>query len=121
VTRTAARRHEGTNDLLMGEVLRTNKLPEQRKDKRKGRLYLDAMRNAYAQTAVPPYAARARPSATVATPLDWSEVEDRSLRPSSFTIASALERTGDPWKDLRRHGRSLSRARRRLDTLVDEG
>ena len=94
---------------------------EQRKDKRKGRLYLDAMRNAYAQTAVPPYAARARPSATVATPLDWSEVEDRSLRPSSFTIASALERTGDPWKDLRRHGRSLSRARRRLNALIGEG
>jgi bifunctional non-homologous end joining protein LigD len=43
---------------------------EQRKDKRKGRLYLDAMRNAYAQTAVPPYAVRARPGATVATPLD---------------------------------------------------
>src|SRR5215217_8146977 len=94
---------------------------EQRKDKRKGRLYLDAMRNAYAQTAVPPYAARARPSATVATPLDWSEVEDRSLRPSSFTIASALERTGDPWKDLRRHGRSLSRARSRLNALIGEG
>jgi hypothetical protein len=30
VTRRAARRHEGTNDLLMGEVLRTNKLPERR-------------------------------------------------------------------------------------------
>jgi bifunctional non-homologous end joining protein LigD len=57
----------------------------------------------------------------VATPLDWSEVEDRSLRPSSFTIASALERTGDPWKDLRRHGRSPSRARRRLDALIGEG
>jgi bifunctional non-homologous end joining protein LigD len=43
---------------------------EQRKDKRKGRLYLDVMRNAYAQTAVPPYAVRARPGATVAAPLD---------------------------------------------------
>jgi bifunctional non-homologous end joining protein LigD len=93
---------------------------EQRKDKRKGRLYLDAMRNAYAQTAVPPYAARARPGATVATPLDWSEVEDRSLRPSSFTIASALERTGDPWKDLPRRRRSLGPARRRLNALVEQ-
>jgi bifunctional non-homologous end joining protein LigD len=56
----------------------------------------------------------------VATPLDWSEVEDRSLRPSSFTIASALERTGDPWKDLPRRRRSLGPARRRLNALVEQ-
>jgi bifunctional non-homologous end joining protein LigD len=96
---------------------------EQRKRDRKGRLYLDVMRNAYAQTAVPPYAVRARPGATVATPLDWSELEEPSLRPSAFTIGSVLPRfeETDPWKDLRRRGRSLSRARRRLDALADDG
>jgi bifunctional non-homologous end joining protein LigD len=97
---------------------------EQRKQQRKGRLYLDAMRNAYAQTAVPPYAVRPRPGATVAAPLDWSEVEDRSLRPSRFTIRSILdrlERNEDPWKDLRRRGRSLSQARKRLAALAEEG
>jgi bifunctional non-homologous end joining protein LigD len=96
---------------------------EQRKQQRKGRLYLDVMRNAYAQTAVPPYAVRARPGATVATPLDWSEVEDRSLRPSAFTVGSVPARleAADPWKDLRRRGRSLSRARRRLDALAGGG
>ena len=96
---------------------------EQRKDKRKGRLYLDAMRNAYAQTAVPPYAVRARPGATVATPLHWSEVEDRSLRPSRFAIGSILDRleqADDPWKDLRRR-RSLSQAHKRLTALIHEG
>ena len=97
---------------------------EQRKDKRKGRLYLDAMRNADAQTAVPPYAVRARPGATVAAPLHWSEVEDRSLRPSRFTIGSILDRleqADDPWKDLRRHRCSLSQAHKRLNALIDEG
>jgi bifunctional non-homologous end joining protein LigD len=97
---------------------------EQRKDKRKGRLYLDAMRNAYAQTAVPPYAVRARPGATVAAPLDWSEVEDRSLRPPRFTIGSILDRleqADDPWKDLRRRRRSLSHAHKRLNALIDQG
>jgi bifunctional non-homologous end joining protein LigD len=97
---------------------------EQRKDKRRGRLYVDVMRNAYAQTAVPPYAVRARPGATVATPLDWKEVADRSLRPSRFTIETILrriERQGDPWEGLRRQGRSLSRARNRLAALVEEG
>jgi bifunctional non-homologous end joining protein LigD len=96
---------------------------EQRKQQRKGRLYLDTMRNAYAQTAVPPFAARARPGATVAAPLDWSEVEDRSLRPSRFTIGSILDRlqqVDDPWKDLRRR-RSLSQAHKRLNALIDEG
>jgi bifunctional non-homologous end joining protein LigD len=93
---------------------------EQRKRQRDGRLYVDVMRNGYAQTAVPPYAVRARPGATVATPLDWSEVEQPSLRPSRFTIVSVFERLdrADPWKDLRRRGRSLSRARKRLDRLV---
>jgi bifunctional non-homologous end joining protein LigD len=93
---------------------------EQHKRRRKGRLYLDVMRNAYAQTAVPPYAARARPGATVAMPLDWSEVEDRSLRPAAFTISTVPARLEepDPWRDLRRRGRSLARARRRLDALA---
>jgi bifunctional non-homologous end joining protein LigD len=96
---------------------------EQHKQRRKGRLYLDVMRNAYAQTAVPPYAVRARPGATVATPLDWSEVEDRSLRPAAFTIGTVPARLedADPWKDLRRRGRSLSRAHRRLDALAGDG
>jgi bifunctional non-homologous end joining protein LigD len=97
---------------------------EQRKQQRKGRLYLDTMRNAYAQTAVPPFAARARPGGTVAAPLDWSEVEDRSLRPSRFTIGSILDRleqADNPWKDLRRRRRSLSLAHKRLNALIDEG
>jgi bifunctional non-homologous end joining protein LigD len=97
---------------------------EQQKRQRKGRLYLDTMRNSYAQTAVPPFAVRARPGATVATPLAWEEVEDRSLAPSRFTIATVLdhvERAGDPWKDLPRRGRSLGPARRRLDALVEQG
>jgi bifunctional non-homologous end joining protein LigD len=44
---------------------------EQRKEKRRGRLYLDTARNAYAQTAVAPYAVRALAGAPVACPLDW--------------------------------------------------
>jgi bifunctional non-homologous end joining protein LigD len=95
---------------------------EARKNKRQGRLYLDVMRNAYAQTAVPPYAVRARPGAPVATPLDWSEVEDRTLAPSRFTITTIgrrIDRDPDPWKGMARRGRSLAKARARLSELVD--
>jgi bifunctional non-homologous end joining protein LigD len=96
---------------------------EQRKNKRQGRIYLDTMRNAYAQTVAPPYAVRARPGATVATPLHWEEVEDTALRPGRFTmrtIHKRLEDGTDPWKGSGRRSRSLSRARDILDALVRE-
>ena len=53
---------------------------EARKNKRGGRVYLDIMRNAYAQTAVAPYSVRARRGAPVATPLEWDELDSRGLR-----------------------------------------
>ncbi|QIS20950.1 non-homologous end-joining DNA ligase [Nocardia terpenica] len=93
---------------------------EIRKDKRGDRVYIDVMRNAYAQTAVAPYAVRARPGAPVATPLDWSELDDRALRPDRYTLRDIPERVtehGDPWADLPRHARSLTRPRQRLQRL----
>jgi bifunctional non-homologous end joining protein LigD len=93
---------------------------EQRKDKRGDRIYLDVMRNAYAQTAVAPYAVRARRGAPVATPLDWDELGSRSLRPDRFTIRDVPKRVaeqGDPWADMRRHARALSRPMQRLTKL----
>lgn len=92
---------------------------EQRKDARKGRLYLDIMRNAYGQTAAPPYAVRARPGAPVATPLDWSELDDRKFRSDRFTtrtVPDRLKQDGDPWPRLR--GRSLTQPQRRLNRLL---
>ncbi len=59
---------------------------EARKDKRGRRVYLDIMRNAYAQTAVAPYSVRARSGAPVATPLEWDELDTRGLRADRFTI-----------------------------------
>jgi bifunctional non-homologous end joining protein LigD len=93
---------------------------EQRKEQRGQRLYLDIMRNAYAQTVVAPYTVRARPGATVATPVEWSEVADGGLRPQQFTlrsIAARLERSADPWAAIARHRRGLGAARRRLAAL----
>ena len=53
---------------------------ELRKDKRGERIYLDVMRNGYAQTAVAAYGVRARRGAPVATPLEWDELENRGMR-----------------------------------------
>jgi bifunctional non-homologous end joining protein LigD len=52
---------------------------EVRKDQRRGRLFLDYLRNSYAHTSVPPYALRAVSGAPVATPLDWEELEKSDL------------------------------------------
>src|ERR1700761_8635413 len=93
---------------------------EARKDKRGARVYLDVMRNAYAQTAVAPYSVRPRPGAPVATPLQWDELDSRGLRADRFTIPDIpkrLQEQGDPWKDMTRHARSLSGPRRRLTKL----
>ncbi len=91
---------------------------EPRKNKRGGRLYLDTARNAYAQTAVPPYAVRVRPGAPVAVPIDWDELG--RCESAAYDIRSAqrrLAQKGDPWSDLPRRGRSLASAFERLDKL----
>jgi bifunctional non-homologous end joining protein LigD len=94
---------------------------EARKAKRGDRLYLDVMRNAYGQTAVAPYAVRARRGAPVATPLEWDELGRRGLRADSFTIRDVPDRVaerGDPWSDISRRGRSLTRPAQRLAKLL---
>jgi bifunctional non-homologous end joining protein LigD len=95
---------------------------EIRKDKRGDRVYLDVMRNAYAQTAVAPYAVRARRGAPVATPLEWDELDAKGMRPDRFTIHGLPKRVagqGDPWSDMQRHARSLSKPIQRLAKLRD--
>jgi bifunctional non-homologous end joining protein LigD len=96
---------------------------EARKNKRGRRVYLDIMRNGYAQTAVAPYSVRARQGAPVATPLEWDELDalnKRSLRADGFTIRNIPKRLAgqrDPWAGMYRHARSLSGPAQRLANL----
>jgi bifunctional non-homologous end joining protein LigD len=83
---------------------------EMRIAKREGRIFVDVLRNAYAQTAVPPYALRARAGAPVSMPVTWDELESVVTSARHFNIRSALtriEKEGDIWKDMYRHARSL--------------
>jgi bifunctional non-homologous end joining protein LigD len=60
---------------------------EQRKSKRRGRVFLDVLRNAYVQHAVAPYGVRALPGAPIAAPIDWADVGRAGLRPDTHTTA----------------------------------
>jgi bifunctional non-homologous end joining protein LigD len=91
---------------------------EVRKTDRDGRLFVDTLRNAYGQHAVAPYSVRPLPGAPIATPLDWSEVDDHKVTARAYTLREIESRLakidGDPWDGIGRQARSLAGARRRL-------
>ena len=58
------------------------------KAKRKGRIFIDWLRNQRGSTAVMPYSARARSGMPVAVPITWEELRDTES-PSKFTIRDA--------------------------------
>jgi bifunctional non-homologous end joining protein LigD len=59
--------------------------------KRRGRLYLDCMQNAYGKTVVAPYSPRAIDGAPVSAPLQWSEIT-KKLDPKKFNIRTMPDR-----------------------------
>ncbi|MEQ9257631.1 MAG: non-homologous end-joining DNA ligase [Roseovarius sp.] len=92
---------------------------EQRKEKRGDRVLIDTFRTAFGQTAVAPYAIRARPGAPVATPLRWNEAFASDLTPDRYGITSIFRRLGqmtDPWRTI---GDSPIAARRLVDLAHD--
>jgi bifunctional non-homologous end joining protein LigD len=85
------------------------------KAERRGRLFLDCNRNAWAQTAVPPYAVRPKARAPVAAPITWDELDGTA--PDEFTVrtvAKRLKDMPDPWPGFSRRARSLGAAKRWL-------
>ncbi len=89
-------------------------LPTMRKIDRRGRILVDWLRNGLGATAIASYSTRARPGATVATPLAWHEV-NRRLDPAKFnlhTLPGRLARLrAEPWAE-------FDASRRRLPDLA---
>lgn len=74
------------------------------KARRKGKVFVDYLRNQRGMTAVAPYSPRARDGAAVSMPLSWEELTP-GIGPAHFTILNAPTRMAalkdDPWKGFR--------------------
>ncbi|MGD8866637.1 MAG: DNA ligase D [Gemmatimonadales bacterium] len=71
--------------------------------KRGKRVYLDFLQNRRGATVASAYSVRPRASATISTPLAWSELDD-DIRPEDFTLRTMGERlavVGDLWATCR--------------------
>jgi bifunctional non-homologous end joining protein LigD len=70
------------------------------KAQRKGKIFIDYLRNDQGATAVAPYSVRAREHAPVATPIAWEELA-QDVRFSYFNVGNVRARLGrlkrDPW------------------------
>jgi bifunctional non-homologous end joining protein LigD len=83
------------------------------KEKRRGKIFLDYLRNTRGATAVAPYSTRARPGAPVSTPLAWDELTP-DLRSDRYTVANLPTRlaalASDPWEGFGAVRQSITRA-----------
>lgn len=78
---------------------------EVRKNKRRGRIFIDYLRNAYAQHAVAPYSVRPLPGAPIAMPISWKELS--KTEPQSFSI-KGLKMKANPWTGFHSSAKSIS-------------
>ena len=79
---------------------------------RRGKIFIDYLRNAEGATAVAPYSTRARENAPVSTPIDWDELT-RDVRFDHFNVGNVPKRLAklntDPWKDIDRAAVALDK------------
>lgn len=89
-----------------------NKWPERytsnvRKAKRKGKIFIDWIRNARGATSIAPYSLRARKGAKVSMPIFWEELY--TVAPDGINMEDALLRIEkkDPWEDFFQNSQSI--------------
>ena len=84
------------------------------KARRKGRIFIDWMRNERGATAIAPYSPRARPQASIAVPVDWHELTKReSANADTIRNFKAAGRR-DPWAGYFDVKQSIARATLKL-------
>lgn len=84
------------------------------KEQRRGKIYIDYLRNARGATAIEIFSTRARPGAPVSVPLRWEELG--SLEPGMFTVRTVPDDLSDrvaAWRDFHRVRQSITVAMRK--------
>jgi bifunctional non-homologous end joining protein LigD len=80
-------------------------LAKMTKSLRKGKIFIDYLRNSLEQTSVAAYSTRARAGAPVSVPVTWDEL-GRTKGGNQYTVLNLGKRLGslkqDPWKDIGR-------------------
>jgi bifunctional non-homologous end joining protein LigD len=78
-----------------------------RKVNRKGKIFIDWIRNGRGATSIAPYSLRARKGAKVSMPISWDELD--TVAPDGIDIYDALLRIEgkDPWKDFYKNSQML--------------
>ena len=79
---------------------------------RRGKIFIDWMRNQRGATAVAAFSPRAREGAPVAMPVEWETLE-QGLDPKRYdviTVPDLLAREGDPWHDIGRASQGVTAA-----------
>ncbi|HUG69184.1 MAG TPA: DNA ligase D [Pirellulaceae bacterium] len=83
------------------------------KARRQGKVFIDYLRNQRGATAVACYSTRARPNASVATPLRWDELDER-LKPDKYTVLNLRNRLSSldasPWPDFHELRQSITKS-----------
>ncbi|NUO51715.1 MAG: DNA ligase D, partial [Polyangiaceae bacterium] len=83
------------------------------KAQRKGKIFIDYLRNGRGATAVAPYSTRARVGAPVAAPITWDELAG-GAHPRDFDLRSMMNRLDsqkvDPWADFLTTKQSITQA-----------
>jgi bifunctional non-homologous end joining protein LigD len=83
------------------------------KAKRKGRIFIDYLRNGRGATAIAPYSPRARGTAPIAVPVSWDELKTIPAA-SVFKLKDMQARLSepDPWVDYAKSAVSITKATR---------
>ena len=77
------------------------------KKARKGKMFIDYLRNERGSTAIAPYSTRAKEGAPVAVPVGWDEVETLASA-NGFSLEAAVERSQtNPWPSYAKLRQSL--------------
>lgn len=90
-----------------------NYIAQASKQKRKGRIFIDWLRNERGATAIAPYSTRARAGCPIATPVSWRELKTIDTA-AAYTIATVARRLAslrtDPWDGYDRLRQSVTKA-----------